>query len=77
MRAALIGNRNDMDPGLVGHALRHRGMTFVELHREDPRVWPRPDEVDFVLSLGSSWSAYWPEVAGPVGAEQRFLTTSH
>ncbi|MFM8554417.1 MAG: type 1 glutamine amidotransferase [Acidimicrobiales bacterium] len=77
MRAALIGNRNDMDPGLVGHALRHRGMTFVELHREDTGVWPRPDEVDFVLSLGSSWSAYWPEVAGPVGAEQRFLATSH
>ena len=77
VRAALIGNRNDMDPGLVGHALRHRGMTFVELHREDTRVWPRPDEVDFVLSLGSSWSAYWPEVAGPVGAEQRFLATSH
>lgn len=77
VRAALIGNRDDMDPGLVGHALRRRGMTFVELHREDTGVWPRPDDVDLVLSLGSSWSAYWPEVAGPVGAEQRFLATSH
>lgn len=24
-----------------------------------------------------SWSAYWPEVAGPAGAEQRFLAASH
>lgn len=77
VRAALIGNRDDMDPGLVGHALRRRGVTFVELHREDTGAWPGPREVDLVLSLGSSWSAYWPEIAGPVGAEQRFLASSH
>ena len=77
VRAALIGNRDDMDPGLVGHALRRRGVTFVELHREDTAAWPQPGEFGLVLSLGSSWSAYWPEVAGPAGAEQRFLATSH
>ena len=77
VRAALIGNRDDMDPGLVGHALRRRGVAFVELHREDPSGWPRVDEVDMVLSLGSSWSAYWPEVAGPARAEQQYLAAAH
>jgi len=34
MRAALIANVDDADPGFVGRALRRRGVSFVEYLRE-------------------------------------------
>jgi GMP synthase-like glutamine amidotransferase len=83
VRAALIGNHDDMDPGLVGHELRLRGVSFVELHREDHGSWADPGTarvtggLDLVVSLGSSWSTYWPEVEEAVSAEQRFLAAAH
>ena len=73
MRAALIANRSDADPGLVGRALRQRGYSFVEFLREDFEGWPSLDGIDLVLAMGSSWSTYWEEVAGPVHAEQDLL----
>ena len=80
VRAALIGNHDDMDPGLVGHELRLRGVSFVELHREDHQSWSGPgvpDGIGLVLSLGSSWSAYWPEVEEAARAEQHYLAAAH
>lgn len=78
VRAALIGNRDDTDSGLVGHALRRRGYSFVELAREDHASWDvSPTAVDLVVSLGSSWSAYWPEIAKETAAERDFLLSAH
>lgn len=78
VRAALIGNRDDTDPGLVGHALRRRGYSFVELARETPGDWGvDPAGVDLVVSLGSSWSTYWPEFESQTAAERRFLLSAH
>lgn len=73
MRAALIANRDDADPGHVGKALRRRGYSFVEFIREDHHQWPSLDGIDLVVAMGSAWSTYWDHVAEPVRAEQQVL----
>ena len=73
MRAALIGNRDDIDPGFVGQALRRRGYSFIEYVREDFESWSSLEGIDLVVSMGSGWSTYWDHVAGPVQAEQSLL----
>lgn len=77
MRAALIGNIDDTDPGLVGHALRARGFSFTEFARESHEEWSDPAGFDLVVSLGSSWSAYWPQVAAETTAERAWIRTAH
>lgn len=77
MRALLIANRSDGDPGYVGEHLRHHGVTFVRAEREAPGDWPDLDGVDLVLSLGSDWSVYWEDVASSVAAEAAALRTAH
>ena len=69
MRALLIANAADADPGFVGERFRHHGYAFTECHRERPAEWPTLDGFDLVLMLGSEWSVYWPEVAESVAAE--------
>ena len=73
MRAALIVNRSEPDPGFVGEALGRHGYGLVPLAREDHADWPSPHGFDLVVALGSAWSTYWPDVADPVRAEQQFL----
>ena len=74
MRAVLVANEADADPGLVGRALRARGYSFTEFLREDHENWPSLDGFDLVVAMGSNWSTYWEEVSTPVGAEQRLLS---
>ena len=73
MRAALIVNRNESDPGHVGDGLRSRAFDLVPHFREDHHDWRGLDEVDLVVALGSGWSTYWPDVADPVRAEQALM----
>lgn len=73
MRALLIANGADADPGFVGQRLREHGYSFDECHREHPGDWPSLDGHDLVLLLGSEWSVYWPEVADSVKAEVAVL----
>ena len=73
MRAVLIANREDADPGFVGRALRQRGYSFTEFLREDHQNWPSLDGCDLVVAMGSNWSTYWDHVAEPVRAEQTLL----
>lgn len=77
MRAALIANVDDADPGFVGRAMRRRGISFVEYLREQWQEWPSLEEIDLVVSMGSSWSVYWEEQSGPISAEQSLLATAH
>jgi len=74
MRALLIANSADADPGFVGERFRHHGFAFVECHREHPGEWPALDGHDLVLMLGSEWSVYWPEVADSVAAEAALIS---
>lgn len=77
MRAALIGNREDTDPGIIGHVLRQRGFSFSEFAREDPASYADPAGFDLVLAIGSSWSAYWEQIATETAAERAFLGAAH
>lgn len=73
MRALLIANAADADPGFVGERFREHGYAFDECHREHPGDWPQLDGHELVLLLGSEWSVYWPEVAEKVSAEVALL----
>lgn len=73
MRAALIANRDDIDPGFVGRSLRRRGYSFIEFLREDFTSWPSLEGIDLVVAMGSGWSTYWDHVADPVLAEQSLI----
>ena len=73
MRALLIANAVDADPGFVGERFRAHGYAFDECHREHPGEWPTLDGRDLVVLLGSEWSVYWPEVAANVAAEVAVL----
>jgi GMP synthase-like glutamine amidotransferase len=77
MRALLIANAVDADPGFVGERFRHHGFAFTECHRERPGEWPTLDGIDLVLLLGSEWSVYWPEVADNVRAEADLIREVH
>ena len=77
MRAALIANREEADPGFVGKSLRARGYSFIEFLREDHKEWPNLDGIELVVAMGSGWSTYWDHVAEPVTAEQALLATAH
>jgi GMP synthase-like glutamine amidotransferase len=73
MRAALIANMNEADPGFVGRSLRRRGYAFTDFLREQHAQWPSLDGFDLVVALGSGWSTYWDHVAEPVQAEQSLM----
>jgi len=73
MRCLVLANAVDADSGFVGERLRHHGYTLHEGHREHPRDWPELAGYDLVLSLGSEWSVYWPDVADSVAAESELI----
>lgn len=77
MRALLIANSGDADPGFVGERFRHHGFAFTECHRERPDEWPALDGYDLVLHLGSEWSVYWPHLATEVAAEAALTREVH
>jgi GMP synthase-like glutamine amidotransferase len=73
VRALLIGNSDDLDPGFVGLRFRERGYAFTELHRDRPGHWTAPPadvgDVELVLTLGSEWNVYRSEISEAVEAE--------
>lgn len=73
MRAALIANSNEADPGFVGRSLRRRGYAFTDFLREQYSKWPSLDGLDLVVAMGSGWSTYWDHVSEPVQAEQTLM----
>ncbi len=77
MRALLIANANDADPGFVGHRFRRHGYAFAECPREHPAEWPPLAGHDLVVSLGSDWSVYWPQVESSVSAEIELIRAVH
>lgn len=78
MRALLIANETDADPGFIGHSLRRRGFAFTELIREQHHEWSGDAEAlagrhELVLALGSGWSVCDPALAAPRAAEQSLV----
>ncbi len=76
MRALLVGNRGDADPGLVGSRLSEVGFVFERNEREYPREWKSLAGVDLVVLLGSEWSVYWESNAKEVAAEVDLVTAA-
>ena len=78
MRAILIANKGDADGGHVVAAVQNMGYVFTQLTREESDQWPLlGDDVQLVVSLGSDWSVYWPEVAHHVYKESQLLRSAH
>jgi GMP synthase-like glutamine amidotransferase len=77
MRVLVVANREDPETGYIGDALGAWGAVFEQVWRDDlDATWPEIGAHDLVLTLGSEWSVYWPERAGEVDREARFLRTS-
>jgi GMP synthase-like glutamine amidotransferase len=76
VRALLVGNRGDADPGLVGSRLSEVGFVFERNEREYPREWKSLAGVDLLLLLGSEWSVYWEGNEKEVAAEADLVTTA-
>ncbi len=76
MRALVVGNRGDADPGLVGARLVEVGFSLERNEREYPREWKSLAGVDVLLLLGSDWSVYWEANAKEVAAEVDLVTTA-
>jgi GMP synthase-like glutamine amidotransferase len=77
VRALLIANDDDADPGVIGRLATEAGYRFEVLSREEPAAWPGLEGADFVLSLGSEWSVYWDHVGESVAAEAALLAAAH
>ncbi len=69
MRALVVGNKGDADPGLVGSRLTELGFSFERNEREYPREWKPLAGIDLILLLGSEWSVYWESNEKEVAAE--------
>jgi len=73
MKAAIFGNREDSDSGLVGRYLAEHGFEFLENQREYPRGWKPPLGADLIVLLGSDWSVYWDTIQNQVQAEADYV----
>jgi len=76
VRALIVGNRGDADPGLVGARLGEVGFSFENNEREYPREWKTLAGVDVIVLLGSEWSVYWESNAKEVAAEVDLVRTA-
>ena len=81
MRALLISHEEAGKPGVVGEILDSRGIKtqrHVILGADGilNLDFPDPTEFDFIVSFGSFHSAYDPEVATGVDAEEELITST-
>jgi GMP synthase-like glutamine amidotransferase len=77
VRALLVANALDCDPGFIGDRFRHHGFSFTENHRETLSDWVGVNGHDMVLLLGSEWSVYWPDKAKEAAAEAELVREAH
>lgn len=77
VRAQILANKSESDPGLVGQVLESHGFDLVVNYRrglpEAKRADFGPKTADLLVLLGSGWSVYDPEVAPYVDAEAAIL----
>jgi GMP synthase-like glutamine amidotransferase len=73
----VIANHNDADAGFVGDRFVERGAHVTTWHRERWETWPEHLDGDVLLILGSDWSVYWDQVAGPVNRELAVVRAAH
>jgi GMP synthase-like glutamine amidotransferase len=76
VRALIVGNRGDADPGLVGARLGELGFSLESNEREYPHEWKPLAGVDIMVMLGSEWSVCWESKAKEVAAEVDLVRTA-
>lgn len=70
MRALLVANTGDDDPGYVGERLSERGYELATGYRDVPGGLPTTlDGFHLLVMLGSDWSTYWEHVRDQVERE--------
>ena len=70
MRALVVANSGDDDPGYVGERLTERGYELVFGYRDEPGALPANlDGFALLVMLGSDWSTYWEHVRDEVERE--------
>jgi len=73
MRALIVANTGDDDPGFVGERLVQRGYDIELQYRDQPSLAIHAQEFDVIVLLGSDWSVYWDHVADDVGRESELV----
>jgi GMP synthase-like glutamine amidotransferase len=69
MRALIVGNRGDSDPGVIGMRLDQLGWNLEICHREYSSEWRSLENVDLLLLLGSDWSVNDQRLVKEISAE--------
>ncbi|MFL6071383.1 MAG: type 1 glutamine amidotransferase [Actinomycetes bacterium] len=72
MKALVLANSGDEDPGYVGERLIERGYD-LEIAYRDKDDTIALDGVDVIVLLGSDWSVYWDRVASHVEREVELI----
>jgi GMP synthase-like glutamine amidotransferase len=73
VKALVVSNRGDSDPGFVGDRLVQLDFALVHVDREYPAEWPSLAGVDLLVHMGSDWSVYWNDIARNVEAESALM----
>jgi GMP synthase-like glutamine amidotransferase len=73
MRALIIANKGDDDPGHVGERLRDHGFELQVGHRDQNVLPENLDGFDLLVLLGSDWSVYWEHVRDDVDRESNLV----
>lgn len=73
MKAVIIANSESPEVEVVAEHLRDIGFVSRVLRREESNYGSTLVGPDLVLSLGSDWSVFWPEVRRFVDAESHHL----
>lgn len=73
MRALLIANTGDDDPGYVGERLNQRGYSLETRHRDQPELPESLESFDLIVMFGSDWSVYWEHVRDDVERESELI----
>jgi GMP synthase-like glutamine amidotransferase len=72
VKALVLANSGDDDPGYVGERLIERGYDLTVAYRDHDAVIEL-NGVDVVVLLGSDWSVYWDRVAQHVEREAALI----
>ena len=73
MRALIVANAGDDDPGFVGERMVQRGYEIELQYRDEPSLPIDAEKFDVIVLLGSDWSVYWDHVADDVVRESQLV----
>jgi GMP synthase-like glutamine amidotransferase len=76
VRALIVANTGDDDPGFVGERMVQRGYEIEMQYRDQPSLPVNAGPFDVIVLLGSDWSVYWDHVADDVVRESQLVRSA-